>query len=152
MPVTEPARVAAEGSGAIATAVLLTLGLLFGALVCASMLGGDVAHAAVVHVAVAPQPDVAGHHTDHSRGGHAAMDGALPAGEGDRPNGHEPGPAGSTAGHDHPGMACLTTIDLAPRHVVVVARSHAWSAATDLMEPGCSRTPEPPVPRRASFC
>jgi len=118
--------------------VAVALGLLFGALACATDLAGDRAHAAH-RTSMIDLGAMASDHSGHSDHPSAAMS---------RASGHQPSPsAGDSMAGDHPGMACVAPVDLRPLGAAVLPVADRHELVSTMMRAGCPHDVEPPVPR-----
>jgi hypothetical protein len=119
--------------------VAITIGVLFGAMACATSVAagdGHGAHAAVGELRTG-QSD-AGQH-GHPSGTFAGRADPSPSSDGGRES-------PSTA-HGHPGMACMTSVQLRVPDLMVPADASVTSARSATRPPDFVTEPEPPVPR-----
>jgi hypothetical protein len=117
----------------------ITIGVFVGAMACATSLAvGDVhgAHAVV------GEPRTG--HSDAVKHAHAW--GTADA-DADPSTSSDGAPEPSSTEHGHPGMACVTSVQLRVPALVVPAGASIESARPMMTPPDCVTEPEPPVPR-----
>jgi len=111
--------------------VALVLGAFFGSMSCAtSLAAGHGAHVAA--------PDTGADHGAH---------GSRTAAHATESSGHSDGERASSDGQAHPGMACVTSLELRVPDLVVSTDVRPTIARLVMTPPDCVSGPEPPVPR-----
>lgn len=119
--------------------VALAFGLLFGAMACAAGLAVGVAHGAAE--VSSPDADVMPRHADHSDStGDPESEPMPPVDHGDHSG------SSSTPGN-HPGMACVVSVDLHFPEATAVAISDSSEITLLGLSAGCPADVDPPVPR-----
>jgi hypothetical protein len=119
--------------------VAIMIGVLFGAMACAtSVAAGDG------HGAHAPVDELRTGHSDAVQHGHAA---ATVAADVDPSTSSDRAPEPPTSTQGHPGMACVTSVQLHVPALVVPAGASLASARSATTPPDFVTEPEPPVPR-----
>ena len=120
--------------------VAVAFGLLFGALACAAGMAGGVAHR-VTQPSVREIDGLSMVHAGHPAPALESESSSTPlGGHGD----HSGSP--STAGN-HPGMACVVSVDLQTPEASPVSISDAHEIPLMGMSTGCPNDVDPPVPR-----
>jgi hypothetical protein len=119
--------------------VAITIGVFFGAMACATSMVTGAGHG--FHAAVG-EPHAG--HTD--AGQHGQVSGAA-ADVADPSTSSDGEPESSSTEHGHPGMACVTSVQLRVPTLVVPAGVSLTSARSATTQPDCVTEPEPPVPR-----
>lgn len=120
----------------------VVVGVLYGALSCAAGMAAGAGHG-TSHTAV---PVVES--TESAHGGHVGVrDLVLDESDAQDVPGESPLTSKRAVGADHPGMACVTSVELRvpPDPAETTSTRHPRPVPAALV--GCSDEPEPPVPR-----
>jgi hypothetical protein len=119
--------------------VAITIGVFYGAMACATSMAAGDGHGA--HAAVG-EPRTG--HPDAGQHGHAS---GAAADDADPSRSSDGAPESSSTEHGHPGMACVTSVQLRVPALVVPADVSQTSSRSTMTPPDCVTEPEPPVPR-----
>jgi hypothetical protein len=113
--------------------------VFFGAMACATSMAAGDGHGA--HAAVG-EPRTG--HPDAGQHGHAS---GAAANDADPSRSSDGAPESSSTEHGHPGMACVTSVQLRVPALVVPADVSQTSCRSTMTPPDCLTEPAPPVPR-----
>ena len=122
-----------------ALVVGITVGVFFGAMACASSVAAGDGHE--VHAGVG---DLRTGHPDAGRHGDVS---ATVATDGERSTSSDLAPEAQSSTHGHPGMACMTSMQLHVPTLVVPAGADLTIARSATTPPDPVTELEPPVPR-----
>lgn len=116
----------------------ITIGVFFGAMSCATGLAAGQGHG--THMTVV------GTGADHANAGHDRH-AAPTVADGAESSGRSDGESGSSGGQAHPGMGCVTSVQLSVPDMVVPSDVRLAGTHLTTAPPECVIGPEPPVPR-----
>lgn len=121
--------------------VAVAFGVLFGALACAAGMAGGGVHSATTQASVLEMDDLSMDHSGHLAPVAESKSPPTPPGD------HGDHSGGASPQGNHPGMACVVSIDLQAPNAPSASFADSHEIPVPGMNAGCPADVDPPVPR-----